>query len=129
VSYIPANAHQRAALRLSYARQNVKRILDFEEDLVFLFAKDVFFGVFTNIPEHILIVVAQVKHGIVIRRYHVRLVDMGCRPFLEIKHVVENFALEQLAHANSFLNNIDEVMLKQLRVNVGVLMLYDVFQD
>jgi len=48
------------------------------------------------------------------------------RPFDEIKSLIDDIGIHERGHDNPFFNQINQVILEEVRINIAVLILHDI---
>jgi len=76
--------------------------------------------------ENLWILVSELKNGLVVRNEDLGSVGVCCGPFIKIECIVENTRIKQTSHVDSFIDEVNEVMLEQMGINICVLEFADV---
>jgi hypothetical protein len=79
-----------------------------------------------NVREDFLITHPQLEDRRVVRRQHLFSVGIGGGPFIKVEVMEQHSGVKQDLHVHSFINEVNQVVLEQVSVHIGVLVGADV---
>ena len=106
-------------------RQQIQDVTNLINLLIFV----MFVLIIIKVLKDFAIHVSKVEFGPIVMFQHFLTAQVGGRPQIVIELVHENVTLEKFRDHDASVDEFDEVVFKQVRENVGVLVLDDVLDD